>query len=220
MPLLDEFTRKINTILPYWLAGQVSPSGDPMQGMIPGQAQLRTPGHPTAFVLPQDQYQSAVGAFGKGGEQAMTLRDPGVMDWLMSRMSGPTRSIYSAAQRGPAVILPQDYEHPTAEHEGIHAFLGAPNINPEKVNSMLTPEARASLARYYSPAEMAQEVPARTNEPQSMGMNTGSDVRRKYLDLLRGVDPSKATALAKYWGLSGSEKGDNAAVLQKPNDTF
>jgi hypothetical protein len=67
---------------------------------------------------------------------------------------------------------------------------------------------------------MAEEVPARTNEPHSMQLDSGSDVRRKYLEMLRGVDPSKAAALGKWWGLSGSEKGDNAAVLQKPNDTF
>jgi hypothetical protein len=75
------------------------------------------------------------------------------------------------------------------------------------------------MARYYKPSEMAGEIGANANsgdyksmqlDSTGSGVNTGSDLRRNLIEMMRKIDPSRADLLAKQWGLAGPAKSDIA----------
>lgn len=194
-----------------WLTPNAQPA--PEANYVQGQAQLRTPGHPTAFVLPADKYKSAVGAFGSGGEQGMTVSKPDVFSRLMSVMSPTNRAIAASGGAGPTVVVPEGASRPTIQHEATHALLkNGASPDAAAVNALIPAEGRASMARFYSPEQMAEEVPARAmTEPGSMqldalgnGPNSGAAVRAQYLNLLQQKDPAKASLLRKQWAMQGA----------------
>ena len=84
MPGLDDLKRSLLNALPaMFAASPLNPQGD-MGGYVPGQFQTRL-SHASGFNLPPEQYQSAVKAYGQGGEQAMTINaTPSPMDKLLS----------------------------------------------------------------------------------------------------------------------------------------
>jgi hypothetical protein len=195
-----------------WLMPTAQAASEP--NYVQGQAQLRTPGHPTAFVLPADKYQSAVSAFGAGGEQGMTVSKPDVFSRLMSFANPTNRAIAAAGGAGPTVVLPEGASRPTIQHEATHALLKNGALpNAEAVDALIPTEGRASMARFYSPEQMAEEVPARAmTEPGSMqldasgaGPRSGAAVRAQYLNMLQASDPVKAAGLRKLWAMQGAE---------------
>jgi|SRR5579859_5100879 len=190
----------------------LSPKGG--DNYVQGQAQLRTPGHPTAFILPQDKYDSAISTFG-GGNRGATVEKPSAFAGMMSLISPTNRAIYQAGEKGPAVVLPRNFRPGDLQHEATHAVLADAKLpDPAAVNALMPPEGRDSLARagYGLPADMAEEVPARAmTDPRTMmldadgnGQHSAPVVRAQYLNMLQQTDPAKAAVLRKMWAMQGA----------------
>lgn len=205
------FDRLLATVLP---SSQPEANSASMGPYVPGSAQLRTPGHPTAFILPEERYRSAAQTFGKGNEAGMTVSKPDLFSRLMSLTSPTNRAIASAAGEGPAVVLPENHSHGTALHEGVHALLkSGSQPNPADVAAIIPAEGREALARNYTPEQIGEEVPANAmTDPASLavygdngpaGAPTGRSVAERYL-ALNGLDPATAAGLRKMWGMQNA----------------
>jgi hypothetical protein len=215
MPLLEELSRRIIAQLPTFLGG-----------MPEGYAESRL-SHGPMQVVPDAQWgqqtkDNPSNVYGYTAQAGPTQRDTVFV---------PQREFlgnYSGDLQAPSGLPPGSIPR----HEAIHQFLGSVDtkLDPSKIigllgqnnyNRLTAPTSQGGYG--YNPFDAMREVPARlTTDPTSLGMSAGSgqDAMRKYLELLRQTDPSKATRLSKYLGLSGSEKGDGVAELQRPNDTF
>lgn len=215
MPLLEELSRRIMAQLPTFLGG-----------MPEGYAESRL-SHGPMQIIPDAQW----------GEQ--TKNNPSNVYGYTAQIGPMQRDTIFAPRReftGPQF---GDLQSPSGlppgsipRHEAIHQFLGSSDtkldpskiiamIGQDKFNHLTTPTSQGGFG--YSAFDAMREVPARlTTDPSSLGMTAGSgqDAMRKYLELLRQSDPSRATRLSKYLGLTGSEKGDGVAELQRPNNTF
>lgn len=214
MPLLEELSRKIRAQLPNFMSSypqgyaESRLSHGPMQ-VVPDQqwGQTQDPQHPSYGFTAQQ---------GIGGADTVFV---------------PQREFlgrYTGDLPAPSGLPPGSIPR----HEAIHQFLGQTDtkLDPSKIialigqdrfNHLTAPTSQGGFG--YSAFDAMREVPARlTTDPGSLQMSAGSgqDAMRKYLELLRQTDASKATRLSKYLGLSGSEKGDGVAELQRPNDTF
>lgn len=208
MPLLEELSRRIMAQLPTFLGG-----------MPQGYAESRL-SHGPIQVVPNEQWGQT--------------QDPQHPSYGFTRQEGlrgrdtvyvPQREFlgnYSGDLQAPSGLAPGSIPR----HEAIHQFLGPAEskLDTAQIAALVGPEGMKHLFGHgYNYSDAVREIPARlTTEPESLGMTAGSgqDAMRKYLDLLRQTDRGKADRLSKYLGLSGSEKGDGVAELQRPNDTF
>ena len=209
MPLLEELSRRIIAQLPTFLGG-----------MPEGYAESRL-SHTPMQVVPNDQW---------GQVQQQQGVPPAYGFTQFNAFGQPHTFVPQREFTGPFTgDLPGPGGPPGTipRHEAIHAFLG-PVENKLDLSKIAALVGQSGLQHLYgmgykSPADQASEIAARlTTDPASLGMSvdTGKDAMRKYIEMLRQQDPSRATRLSKYLGLSGSEKGDGVAELQRPNDTF
>jgi hypothetical protein len=172
-------------------------------------------------VIPNEQwgqFQAAHGVRPAFGFTAQQGRGPDTVYVPQREFTGPAFGDLQA----PSGLSPGSIPR----HEAIHQFLGPveDRLDTSKIAGLIGEEGLKRLySRGYDYASIMREIPARlATEPQSLGMSVdaGRDAMRKYIELLRQQDPSRAARLAKYLGLVGSEKGDGVAELQRPNDTF
>lgn len=212
MPLLEELSRKIMAQLPTFLGGQPS--------YPEGYAESRL-SHGPMQVIPDQQWSNFLTSHNTPPSYGVTAQPVGGRDTVFV----PQREFlgnYSGDLQAPSGLPPGSIPR----HEAIHQFLGPveDRLDTSKIASLIGTSGMSHLyGRGYDYTNALKEIPARlTTEPQSLGLDpsSGQDMMRKYLELLRQTDRSKADRLSKYLGLSGSEKGDGVAELQRPNDTF
>ncbi len=210
MPFLDELSRKLRAQIPEFLGGYPQTGG-----YAPGSAQSRL-SHGPVQAIPDNQWQQFQAQHGIGNTYGFS-QGPSANNMTVY---APQHQFLN--QSGPGAGTPR--------HEAIHQFLGPAEdkLDYNKVAALIGPQGiaqfRSKYPVYNSNADTMSEIPARlaTGGADAFGMSQGSgqDAMRKYIELLRQTDSSRATRLSKYLGLSGSEKGDGVAGLQRPNDTF
>ena len=210
MPALDDLMRKIRPFLPTMLGGYPE-----------GYAESRL-GHQPMQVIPDAQWGQTLANYNIPPAYGFTAKvgfSGGDKIFVPQReYTGPFTGDLPAPSGSPPGTIPR--------HEAIHAFLGPveSKLDTSKIADLIGQAGLQHLyGKGYNYSDAMREVPARlTTDPASLGMtvDTGRDAMRKYIELLRQQDPSRATRLSKYLGLSGSEKGDGVAELQRPNDTF
>jgi len=232
MATLSDLQRRIIQQLPAWISQQ---QADPMQGDVAGHAQMRL-GHGDAYILPENQYNTARQQFGQGGEQAITISaQPNILDHVMNLLGMQASPLMRSALRGPTVVAPQKAADFTANpeatatmrHEAIHALLHGADTKPNvmAVQDLIPAEALVSLSRFYNPQEIAQELPARaTTQPESLQMypEEGRVAMQKYLQMLeQSGSKQQADKLRQYLNLDGKPQGQTRdQSFQKPNDVF
>lgn len=243
-----DLKRNLLNALPAMLAAQPyqqDRTGIGNTGYVPGQAQTRM-SHADAYILPPEQYDNAVRAYGKGSqevgpEQAMTLNaTPNAMDSVLNFLGLHASPLMQSAMKGPTIVAPQprtDTDSPSGidprwssniRHEAVHALLhGADSkLNTMAVESLVPGDALVALSRYYNPQEISQEIPARAmTDPTSLMMysDEGRTALRKYATMLETQGfKQQADKLRQYFNLTGKPQGirDNTQSFQKPNDQF
>lgn len=197
MPLLEELSRRLRAQLPQLMGGY--------------QAQSRL-SHAPITIAPNDQWGTVQADNNTANTYGFTTDSP----LLGPHIFIPRRETTDANLSNAPIL----------RHEALHTFLdrNTSQMPGSRIADMIGEDGMKALyGRGYNWTQALREGPARfTTQPDTLMMSEGSgqDAMRKYLDLLRRQDPSKAARLAKYLGLVGSEKGDGAAELQRPNDTF